>query len=372
MRNLRTWCLGVLAVAGVVAGCSNTTSNGGGYFLDAKSGCADAKSPCGGITPTADGESLDVDPDSALTADALTDLADSGADDSGADDAAAEDADPALDGFFDDPDTTTGGDGGALPNDCPERAKIVYVVTTANELLSFQPDKLQFKLVGKLKCPVSFGATPFSMSVDRQANAWVLYWDGSQGQGIWQVSTLDASCKATSYKTASPNIDVFGMGFSANGAGLTTETLYVIANNTTAYWTGFDYLASISFPGLNAASIAQVDFAGGAELTGNGLGELYGFFASSNPPSVRRIDKTTGKTNVQSWNLPTSTFGQQGDVAFAQWGGAFYLFYQGPADSSTNVWKLDTATGVATKVKANTGYTIVGAGVSSCAPTKAP
>ena len=192
MRNLRTWCLGVLAVAGVVAGCSNTTSNGGGYFLDAKSGCADAKSPCGGITPTADGESLDVDPDSALTADALTDLADSGADDSG------------------------------------------------------------------------------------------------------------------------------------------------------------------------------------AELTGPGLGELYGFFASSNPPSVRRIDKTTGKTNVQSWNLPTSTFGQEGDVAFAQWGGAFYLFYQGPADSSTNVWKLDTATGVATKVKANTGYTIVGAGVSSCAPTKAP
>ncbi len=373
----------VLLVAALAA-CSAPVSGGGGLLLDAHGACsADAKAAdlCGNVTET----------DASATADAATatdgaaaqaDGAD-GANSAATDDAAVvdsgtgDDALPDLDGFFDNPDADAGGGADTiLPSgDCPERAKIVYVVTADAKLYSFQPDKLLFKLVGTLGCATGLAAltdTPFSMSVDRQANAWVLYWDGANATGIYKVSTLNASCAPTTYKTASPNLDIFGMGFSANGPGQTDETLFVIAGSGTGYWTGFDTLASISFPGLKASAINTVDFAGGAELTGNGKGELYGFFAGSSPPSVRQIDKVTGKTNVKSWNLPTSDFGDQGDVAFAQWGGAFYLFYQGPADTSTNVWLLDTTTGVATIVKANTGMTIVGAGVSSCAPTAAP
>ncbi len=354
-----------LFVAACATACSSPSTGGGYYALDSHGAC-DAKTAdlCSQVTPTDATGAADLSGDGALAADG------DATDDAATTDAAA-DAGTDLDGFFDDPDADTGPTADAVaPNgDCPERAKIVYVVTTDNKLYSFQPDKLQFKLVGTLKCPAGFGASPFSMSVDRQANAWVLYWNGGSASGIYKVSTLDASCTSTGYKTASPNLEIFGMGFSANGPGQTDETLFVIAGSTGSYWTGFDTLASISFPALQAAAVATVDFAGGAELTGNGKGELFGFFAGSSPPSVRQIDKVTGKTNVKSWNLPTSDFGAEGDVAFAQWGGVFYLFYQGPADSSTNVWKLDAATGKASIVKANTGMTIVGAGVSSCAPT---
>ena len=380
--------LPVLAIPVVVlfaVGCSSTTSGGGGSFVDVHGAClADAKSvdACGALTPTdsvgsADGATPTGDAAGGADASAgATDGASGGGDDAiaGGADAIAGGADAAtdFDSFFDDPDvdaTTGGGDVLGPPGDCPDRAKIVYVVTTDNKLYSFQPDKLLFKLVGTLKCPAGFGSSPFSMSVDRQANAWVLYWNGANATGIYKVSTLDASCTATAYKTASPNLEIFGMGFSANGPGQSDETLYVIAGSVSSYWSGIDTLASISFPGLAASAVTPLDFAGGAELTGNGKGELFGFFAGSSPPSVRQIDKVTGKSNVKNWNLPTSDFGSEGDVAFAQWGGVFYLFYQGPLDSSTNVWKLDATTGKATVVKANTGMTIVGAGVSSCAPT---
>ncbi len=360
----------------LTAACSSP-STGGGAFVDVHGGCsaaAKAADICSQLTPTdasATADQSGPDGEDGALADATLGGGDAGTDDGGFADDATDNGSTDLDGFFDNPDgdAATGADT-ILPNgDCPERAKIVYVVTTDNKLYSFQPDKLLFKLVGTLKCPAGFGSSPFSMSVDRQANAWVLYWNGANATGIYKVSTLDASCTTTSYKTASSNLEIFGMGFSANGPGQTDETLYVIAGSVSSYWSGIDTLASISFPGLQASAVKSLDFAGGAELTGNGKGELFGFFAGSSPPSVRQIDKITGKTNVTNWNLPTSDFGSEGDVAFAQWGGVFYLFYQGPADSSTNVWKLDTATGKATVAKANTGLTIVGAGVSSCAPT---
>ncbi len=366
-------CSTVFALLTLVfaAACSSPSSGGGGYYVDVHGSC-DGKSSdgCGQVTPTDASGALDVD---AEGTDAATTLDGTVADSAVGEDVpmvpdVSDDAGTDLDGFFDNPDASPSDTSGPL-GDCPERAKIVYVVTTDNKLYSFQPDKLLFKLVGTLKCPAGFGASPFSMSVDRQANAWVLYWNGSGSDGIYKVSTLDASCTKTTYKTASKNLEIFGMGFSADGMNQTAETLFVIAGSVSSYWSGFDTLTTISFPGLQASAVAQVDFAGGAELTGNGKGELFGFFAGSSPPSVRQIDKATGKTNVKSWNLPTSNFGSEGDVAFAQWGGAFYLFYQGAADTSTNVWKLDATTGQVAVVKANTGLTIVGAGVSSCAPT---
>jgi hypothetical protein len=38
-------------------------------------------------------------------------------------------------------------------------------------------------------------------------------------------------------------------------------------------------------------------------------------------------------------------------------------------DTSTHVYHLQSATGTVTDVAPNTGFTIVGAGVSTCAPT---
>src|SRR5207237_6377523 len=78
-------------------------------------------------------------------------------------------------------------DGGAASgSDCADSTKLVYVVSHENGLYAFDPQKLTFKAVGFLGCAQQTGgASAFSMAIDRQGTAWVLYSDGS----IWKVST---------------------------------------------------------------------------------------------------------------------------------------------------------------------------------------
>ncbi len=361
--------------------CSASSGGGGGgvYIAPDVKGC-DAPTAAGCIgfnTDTKGGETVDGDViggnDGGTTNnDALgTDKDATGSDDIGIDDSFSTDDAGDLDGFFDNPDTTTDSDTGGEPSNCNERAKIVYVVSKENKLLSFTPDTLTLKVVGTLNCNVS--GTPFSMSVDRQANAWVLYQGGTfttKGLGIFKVSTLDASCQSTTYVPNSQGIELFGMGFSSDGYGSQNETLYIAGASASTFQTVKNKLGSIAFPGMGVTSIGTIDFVGGADLTGNGKGELFGFFPDGTSPSVRQIDKTNAKaTTLKSWPLPASVFSNTQAWAFAQWGGDFYLFFQSIMDPSTNVWKLNAATGVATQVMTNIGYTITGAGVSSCAPT---
>src|SRR4051812_49597795 len=67
-------------------------------------------------------------------------------------------------------DPTTGG--------CLDAAKLVYVVDESNTFSSFDPSTLTFTDLGTLNCPGTSGDTPFSMAVDRQAQAWVLFASG--------------------------------------------------------------------------------------------------------------------------------------------------------------------------------------------------
>jgi hypothetical protein len=80
--------------------------------------------------------------------------------------------------------------------DCPDAdATFIYVVTQQQELFSFFPPTLTFKLVGNLVCPVTPGVRPFSMAVDRRGVAYVLYDDGR----LYRVSTATGACTATSF-----------------------------------------------------------------------------------------------------------------------------------------------------------------------------
>lgn len=255
----------------------------------------------------------------------------------------------------------------AVAPTCIDRAKLVYLLSSSDELLAFYPDQLLIKPVGTLACNGPDIGSPFSMAVDRNASAWVMYSGGMQGPSIFEVSTLDASCKATTFQSLA-DFSLFGMGFTANGPGQTDETLYVAGSND--YFSGFNSLATITFPGMAMKAGALLDIDGGVELSGNGLGELYGFFPDSDPPAVRQIDTVTGAATKKAWKLDPAIFSSGGSWAFAQWGGTFYLFFEGSGDASTNVWKLDTASGQAKIVMPDIGYSIVGAGVSSCAPTK--
>ncbi len=112
----------------------------------------------------------------------------------------------------------------------------------------------------------------------------------------------------------------------------------------------------------------------GPEFTGNANGELWGFFPKEKPPAIVRIDKTSGAA-VQTISLPDLPSADEGLIAawaFAYWGGSFYLFYRvDPPHAASRVYKVEYD-GTMTDFMGSTGMTIVGAGVSTCAPIAPP
>ncbi len=289
-------------------------------------------------------------------ADARVDGASEGGSDAGVDRATPVDALPLIDGRVA-PDVNR--------NDCPDAdATLIYIITTENELFAFNPPDGSFRLIGRIACPAPAGTTPFSMAVDRQGVAFVLFNDGA----LYRVSTLTANCTATSFVKDQAGFGTFGMGYATDELG-PSETLFVAADDQNG----------------RARGLGRIDTAGGfrlatvgdfrptverAELTGTGDGRLFAFYTASRTgrPAdtltyVGEINKRTAAV-VAETALRTVEQGQ--GWAFAFWGGDFYLFTapDGPASRVTRFRPSDTSV----TIVANLGTTIVGAGVSTCAP----
>ncbi len=237
----------------------------------------------------------------------------------------------------------------------------IYLISSENELLRFYPPSLKFSKIGTIGCPTVPGDTPFSMAVDREGIAYVLFQSG----GLFRVSTLTASCQTTSFVPDPSFSTTFGMGFSANQADQ-GETLYVAANQSNA--TTPSRLGSIDVTNFTLQPIAMLSLSlGNPELTGTGDGRLYGFGPNPAGSHIAEIDKTTGavKSDV-TVDLQESQFTAW---AFAFWGGDFYTFTS-PQTGSTIVHRYTPGGSTTPPVVAKTSYTIVGAGVSTCAPSK--
>lgn len=248
--------------------------------------------------------------------------------------------------------TTSGGSGGSsgTTDGCSDAAKLVYVVDVNNKFYAFHPGTAPtFTQIGTLNCPASGGATPFSMSVDRTATAWVLYSDGE----IFKVSTSNASCTATNYQPGQHGFTNFGMGFVTDTNGGTTDTLYLAGNGE---------LGTLNTSSLQVSTVGTIN--GWPELTGTGTAQLWGFYPDANNPRVSQLDKTNGNEGT---SFPLSALaGNPQAWAFAFWGGDFYAFTApNNANSIVTRWRPtdDTVTQVATLPAR-----IVGAGVSTCAP----
>lgn len=252
-------------------------------------------------------------------------------------------------------DAAVGTDGG---DNCADGTELIYTIDQLSARIStFDPATRMFQDLGSLFCPSTGGATPFSMSVDRQANAWVLY---NSGQ-LFKVQLPGLACTATSW-VSQAGLTVFGMGFSTDQPGGSTETLYVgggIDQSQPSFT-----LASIDLATMTATPIgSQTQL---PEMTGTGNAELWGFMTGATAASVVKFDKTTGAI-VTTYSQPTLT-GTNTGYAFAHWGGDFWVFLIKNAEPSTTVYQVDGATGVIEGTTPTTGRTIVGAGVSTCAP----
>lgn len=248
---------------------------------------------------------------------------------------------------------------------CSEENKDIYVIAEDNTFYLFHPPTLEFKNKGLLSCPTG-GATPTSMAVDRAGFAWVRHSDGS----VWKVNTKDLSCDPTNFVPQTEAFLKFGMGFATETKGGSTEQLYVSDSdgaglakiNTTTH--------TLSFIGPYTGELAGTT----SELTGTGDGKLYGFFVTQ-PAQVAEISKATGDI-IKATPLPGVFAGTA--WAFSFYGGDFYIYTAAPNgglpqdQKGSDVTRYRPSDGTIEIVKKALGFRIVGAGVSTCAPTTTP
>ena len=259
-------------------------------------------------------------------------------------------------------DDTGGGDGGngdgSNADNCSDASKLVYVVDENNKLSKFDPMTKTFSDIGTLNCPAGILATPFSMSIDRDTNAWVLYSDSK----LYKVNTSNLMCTATTW-TTQLGMTVFGMGFSTDTAGGTQDTLFVAGGSGPTVPTST--LATLSTTNMTAMGRGTVT--GWPELTGTGNAELWGFFPSAGGARIEKLDKMSGSA-LNTFQLPTLA-GEPAAWAFAAWGGDFWIFLMKGSETQTTVYQVSGTTGQIKGMTSAPGRTIVGAGVSTCAPT---
>lgn len=252
-----------------------------------------------------------------------------------------------------------GGDGGNNNgNNCSAEATFIYTVDDANDLLKFDPATKQFTSLGQLGCEADFLATPFSMGVDRNAIAYVLYSSGE----LFKVDTkTPANCTKTAW-TPQNGLQLYGMGFSTETAGGSSDKLYIAGGVDPAANT--QTLAVLDVNTMQSQVLGQVN--GSPELTGTGSAELWGFFPG-NTPRVAKLDKATG-SEVAGSSFSLSASGEPAAWAFAFHGGDFWVFLMRQIDSTTTVYQIDGTNGQLKGMTSSGGRVIVGAGVSTCAP----
>ena len=259
-----------------------------------------------------------------------------------------------------DTDTDTDTDSDSDGDECSEEAKLVYVVDTQYKLFRFDPPAKTFEYVGTMEC--DSGGTPFSMAVGRNDKAYVLYWASYNCLGINQVNIHNAECETlVPFECGQYDFDTFGMGFATDGPDTTDETLYVGKSN---FVSSGSQLAAIDTNLWELSPIAPISES--PELTGNQNGELWAFFAWAPTPKVAQINKQTGEESnayyITEFPSVAAAF------AFAYWGGDFYLFHA-PGEETTTVWRLHNDSLEVWIPSEATAFSIVGAGVSTCAPT---
>ena len=226
-----------------------------------------------------------------------------------------------------------------------------------------------FTTIGTLTCadidniPL---ATPFSMAVDRNAQAYVLY----NNSVIYKVDTTQSSlpCTKTSY-TVQHGLSEFGMGFSTDTAGGTTDTLFIAGGGDVGS-ASTSTLATLDPSSFTATPVGSIS--GSPELTGNSNAELWAF-SPTGTPTVQQIDKISGSATI---TYPESTLaGSPSAWAFGFYGGDYWVFLAKGNDTQTTVYEVAGPTNMSHTPGSIVGTTpasgllIVGAGVSTCAPT---
>jgi hypothetical protein len=237
--------------------------------------------------------------------------------------------------------------------DCAKTSGVIFTFDASANLSSFDPNSLTFNLIGYLNCPGS--SSPFSMSVDENGVAWVLYWDGN----IYEVDTGTGACYQSSYASGQQGFFVFGMG-DVFHSPTNTDELFIAGNAFNSQ----QNLGTLDFATLLVSNVGTMAI-NNCELAGTGDGELWCFSPDPNWPTtgstpvLAQIDWSTGNT-LQTVLLDTLPTGNEA-WAMKYFGGSFWIFV------GNQVWAVDRTTFAVTNPLPYTAWPqVVGAGVSTC------
>jgi hypothetical protein len=242
----------------------------------------------------------------------------------------------------------------APEDDCDETSELVYVLDKDSGALSlFDPTTGTLSSLGTPDCD-SWGS-PASMGIARDGHAYLRYSDNE----LFVVDLATMDCSLSTYDAGSSGFGSFGMGFATPTAETWRDQLFV-ANSRT--------LASLDTSTWTLQALGSLPSQG--ELTGTGAGELFAVLPLESPMRVVELDQGTGAVLDTISTGTTLDISNLDTFAFAAWGGDFYLFlrYYGMGNT-TEVWRIDRD-GDLERVVSELGINVVGAGVSTCAPTE--
>ena len=239
---------------------------------------------------------------------------------------------------------------------CTEAGQFIYAVDNDGRFSRFDPTTLGYLDIAPLQCPTS--ATPFSMNVDQNAVAWIIFGDGH----LFRVDTATGACAATGYVPNQSGFFTYGMGSTFDSA-TGVDTLFLAGASPSA-------LGKLAFPSLTVTPVGAINL-DSVELAGTGDGQLWGFAPPRGSVAVlARLDPATAAV-VERYELPN--IDSVGGWAIKFFGGAFYIFI------GSDIWKVERTsldplqlnpTRPPVRVLRSVGRDIVGAGVSTCAPTQ--
>lgn len=275
-------------------------------------------------------------------------------------------------------DVEPGADDSPEPGECPcvGTGEGIYLLSDANELWTFDPDTLEFEVLGAVECPTT--GMPIAMAVDRQGGALLAYVVLPAFAGMpptvetFSIALGDPSaCEAVELPLPADRM-LAGTGYASASATDPCDDLYLFANSTLDDAPGTSALARVDDDG-DWVELGAVPWMS-AQLSGTGDGRLFGFaFAAAQnegdfgEASLVELDRDDAEV-LEAVVVPQGTDGDS--MAFAFWGGDAWFFTDGPHDTSV-VRRLDhdgSDGGGTSIVVDETPVRIMGAGVSTCAP----
>lgn len=268
---------------------------------------------------------------------------------------------------------------GALPEaeknpgpdcDCEEGTDLIYLLDRAQKIWLFDPKDNKFTDLGPINCNIPVGSEPVSMAIDRFGVAWIQIKPSGH---IYHVDTKkNNTCKISEYDPKSIDMNVFGMAFSDLPEDDVCEQLFMHSFYKGSWAEGPDIgsLGRQDPDALAPTTIGRIDYDGG-ELTGTSDGRLFAFAGT---PGAKLIEYNPRDAS-EIKTVPLRGLELTYAMAFAFWGGDIYFFTlsEKQAPYRSKVTKLDyDGDGSLTNVVQQGPLTVVGAGVSICAPLEPP